>query len=458
MTAVSKVFDFIVVGGGSGGLGAARRAASYGAKVAIVENSRLGGTCVNKGCVPKKVMFYAGQISEYLHDAKEYGFDLNVSGFNWKRIKDSREAYIARLNKIYESNLEKDGVSWIHGKASFVGPNKIHVNGEEYSANHVLIATGSYPVQATFPGNELAIDSDGFFQLDDLPKKVAILGGGYIGVELAGIFAALGSDVTVVLRSTQVLSHFDQMIREVLMDEMKATGIKVLTQVHVDKLEKDSQGLLNLHMTNTVDKSQIKLDNLQTVLSAFGRNPNVEDLNLKLAGVEVNEKNHIEVDEYQNTTAKGTYALGDVCGKFELTPVAIAAGRCLSNRLFGGMSDSKLEYSNIPTVVFSHPPVGTVGLTEEEAKHQFGAQNIKIYSTKFTNMYHGVLTRKTKTAMKLVCLLPTEKIVGLHTIGIGSDEMLQGFAVAVKMGATKADFDNCVAIHPTGAEEFVTIR
>lgn len=450
-------YDLLVLGAGSGGIASARRAASYGAKTAIVECARLGGTCVNVGCVPKKVMYNAAAISEFLHDAPGYGFKFGEKHqFDWSVIKQNRDAYIKRLNGIYENNLKSSGVHIYHHRARFVSPHQVQVGDELLSANHIIIATGGYPMPANIPGGEYAIDSDGFFLLEKQPMNVAVLGAGYIAVEIAGILNALGSNVSLVVRTDQVLRQFDSMIRSSLLSELIASKIRLVTHSIAHSIEKTAAGTLTLTLDSTKENQpQQKLEGLDCVLFAIGRLPNV-DIGLDSAGVKLNSRGFIQVDEYQNTSAPNIYALGDVCGHYLLTPVAIAAGRKLANRLFNNEANSKLDYQNIPTVVFSHPPIGTVGLTEEEAVQKYGKENIKIYSTKFTNLYHAVTERKTSTSMKLVTLIPeNERIIGLHAIGIGSDEMLQGFAVAVKMRATKSDFDATVAIHPTDRKSVV---
>lgn len=442
-------FDFLVLGAGSGGIATARRAASYGVKTAVVESKRLGGTCVNVGCVPKKVMFNAATINEMFHDAKDYCYNISsLPTFDWQAFKQRRDAYVTRLNGIYKNNLENSGITIFNGTARFTAPNEVVLDdGTQITAEHILIATGGRPLIPTVPGAELGITSDGFFELEEQPKKVAVVGAGYIAVELAGILNALGSEVHLLIRHDEVLRTFDNMLRETLTKELVSAGIKLHTNIEVASLEKSEEA----EKVNIVPKGDAHdsedLKGYNSVIWAIGRSPNVEDLNLDKAGVAL-EHGFIKADEWQVTNQKNHYALGDVCGKWLLTPVAIAAGRRLADRLWGGKPDSKLDYNNIATVVFSHPPLGTVGLTEEEAEKKYGKENLKIYTARFTNMYHSVTQRKTPTAMKLVTVLPEEKIVGLHSIGLGSDEMLQGFAVAVKMGATKKDFDDTVAIHP----------
>ncbi|KAG0221381.1 Glutathione reductase [Actinomortierella wolfii] len=458
MPPTGKIYDYLVIGGGSGGLASARRAASYGAKVGLIEGSgRLGGTCVNVGCVPKKVMWYTASIAEAVRDARQYGFPEALAGtFDWNTLKHKRDAYIKRLNGIYERNLEKDQVEYISGMASFVNKNTVTLgNGEEIQAKKILIAVGGHPIIPNVPGAELGIDSDGFFDLEHQPKRVAVVGTGYIGIELAGIFHALGSKVSIFSRTTQILRSFDPIIKDTLRDEMTKVGIEIVPNSKVQALSKTEKGI-TVQYTSNGEAAQQEYD---TVLWAVGRQPNIKSLGLDKAGVTLNDKGHVVVNEYQETVSPEVYALGDVCGVAELTPVAIAAGRRLADRLFGPaeFKTRKLDYTNIPSVIFSHPTAGACGLTEEQAKKQYGAENINVYVSKFSGMYNAMLEHKEPSAFKLICAGPEEKVVGIHIVGKGSDEMLQGFAVAVKMGATKKDFDDTVAIHPTSAEELVTL-
>jgi len=448
---MSEQYDYIVVGGGSGGIASARRAAAHGARVLLVEANRMGGTCVNVGCVPKKVMWTTSTIAEKLTDAAGYGFDIGDVGFEWSRIKRARDAYIARLNSIYHKNLDNSGVDKIEGFARFESPHTITVKGNTYTAEHVLVATGGRPIVPPIPGAELGITSDGFFELEELPRKAVTVGAGYIAVELAGVLHSLGSDVTMVLRYDAFLRSFDATLRDTLMEVAESSGIGFQRRSRVTALEKTGAGI------------EVRLDNdeviagVDCVLWAIGRAPNTEELGLGHTGVDTDDQGFIPTDAYQNTNVDGIYAVGDVTGRTALTPVAIAAGRRLADRLFGGQPDAALDYENIPSVVFSHPPIGTVGLTEDEARERFGEEEIKVYSARFTNMYYAVLDHKLPTAVKLVTRGQEERIVGCHVIGEAADEMIQGFAVAVKMGARKADFDNTVAIHPTAAEELVTL-
>ncbi|NWH72354.1 GSHR protein, partial [Piaya cayana] len=463
----AAAYELLVLGGGSGGLAGARRAAELGARVALVEPHRFGGTCVNVGCVPKKVMWNTAVHAEFIHDHADYGFETPSVKFHWRTIKEKRDAYVRRLNEIYENNLKKDRVDIIRGYGRFTADPKptVEVNGKKYTAPHILIATGgrpSVPPDSKIPGASLGITSDGFFELEELPRRSVIVGAGYIAVEIAGILSTLGSKSSLLIRHDKVvLRNFDCMISSNCTQELENTGVDVWKHTQVKTVTKSQQGLLDVTVTSSVPGHKPVegvIRDVDCLLWAIGREPNTEQLCLDQVGVQVDAKGHVVVDEYQNTTRKGIYAVGDVCGRALLTPVAIAAGRKLAHRLFEAKEDSKLDYWDIPTVVFSHPPIGTVGLTEDEAVATYGRENVKIYSTSFTPMYYAVTKRKVKCVMKLVCACKEEKVVGLHMQGLGCDEMLQGFAVAIKMGATKADFDNTVAIHPTSAEELVTLR
>ena len=445
-------YDLIAIGGGSGGLAAAKRAATHGARAAVIEQGRLGGTCVNVGCVPKKVMWTAASIAATLRDAEDYGFGHQPSTLDWPRLKQQRDAYVQRLNTLHGDHLTRAGVDLITGHACFASAKTLTVGNHQYSADHIIIATGGKPYVPQLPGSELGITSDDFFDLEKRPDNVAIIGGGYIAVEIGGVLNALGSKVTLLVRGDHVLASFDQLIRETLQNQMTADGIRLHTRSNVAAITLAKQESLAV-----VCDPGPELQGFDTVIWAAGRIPNTATLNLKAAGVLCDASGFVPTDDRQNTNVPGIYAIGDASGRVALTPVAIAAGRRLADRLFGRQPDAKLDYANIPTVIFSHPPLGTVGLTEAQARKQYG-DDVKIYQTRFTPMQHAFTRHKTTTAMKLVCVGGDERIAGCHIAGHGADEMLQGFAVAVKMGATKADFDNTVAIHPTSAEELVTLR
>ncbi|NXW48181.1 GSHR protein, partial [Nyctiprogne leucopyga] len=463
--AAAAAYELLVLGGGSGGLAGARRAAELGARVALVEPLRFGGTCVNVGCVPKKVMWNAAVHAEFIHDHADYGFETPSVKFSWT-IKEKRDAYVRRLNEIYENNIKKAHIDIIRGYGKFTADPQptIEVEGKKYTAPHILIATGGRPAvppDSEIPGASLGITSDGFFDLEELPRRSVIVGAGYIAVEIAGILSTLGSKSSLLIRHDKVLRTFDSMISSNCTQELENSGVEVWKHTQVKTVTRSPRGLLDVTVTSSVPgckSTEGVIRDVDCLLWAVGRKPNTEDLCLEHVGVQVDAQGHVVVDKYQNTTRKGVYAVGDVCGRALLTPVAIAAARKLAHRLFEGKEESWLDYCDIPTVVFSHPPIGTVGLTEDEAVAVHGRENVKIYSTSFTPLYHAITQRKVKCVMKLVCAGKEEKVVGLHMQGLGCDEMLQGFAVAIKMGATKADLDNTVAIHPTSAEELVTLR
>ena len=451
---MSKHYDYIAIGGGSGGIASINRAASYGKKCAIIEAKHLGGTCVNVGCVPKKVMFYGAQIAEAInHYAPDYGFDVTLNKFDFAKLVESRQAYISRIHTSYNNVLAKNNVDVINGFAKFVNANTVEVNGEQITADHILIATGGRPSRPDIKGAEYGIDSDGVFALNALPKRVAVVGAGYIAVELAGVLNSLGAETHLFVRQNTPIRSFDPLIIDTLVEVLTQDGITLHSKAIPQEVIKNADGSLTLKLE---DGRETVVD---TLVWAIGREPATDKINLAVTGVATNERGFIKVDKYQNTNVKGIYAVGDIIeGGIELTPVAVAAGRRLSERLFNNKPTEHLDYNLVPTVVFSHPPIGTIGLTEPKAVEQYGAENVKVYKSSFTPMYSAVTQHRQPCRMKLVCVGKDEKIVGLHGIGFGVDEMIQGFAVAVKMGATKADFDNTVAIHPTGSEEFVTMR
>ncbi|WP_404393266.1 glutathione-disulfide reductase [Pseudoalteromonas phenolica] len=452
---MAQHFDYIAIGGGSGGIASANRAAMRGAKVALIEAKHMGGTCVNVGCVPKKVMWHGAQVAEAIKlYAPDYGFDVELKNFDWAKLVESREAYIGRIHKGYEGYLAKNGVTVINGFAKFVDNKTIEVNGEHYTADHISIAVGGRPSIPNIPGAEYGIDSNGFFELDEQPRRVAVIGAGYIAVELAGVLSSLGTETHLFVRKHAPLRNFDPLVVETLTEVMDKEGPTLHTNATPKALTKEADGSVTLHLengdTHTVDQ----------VIWAIGREPVTDLINLQATDVETTERGYIKTDEYQNTSVPGIYALGDIMeGGIELTPVAVKAGRMLAERLFNPeLPDAKMDYDLVPTVVFSHPPIGTIGLTEPQAIAQHGEENVKVYTSTFAAMYTAVTQHRQPCKMKLVCVGEDEKIVGLHGIGFAVDEMIQGFAVAMKMGATKADFDSVVAIHPTGSEEFVTMR
>ena len=448
-----REYDIIAIGGGSGGSATMNRAAMHGAKAAVIEGNIIGGTCVNVGCVPKKVMWYGAQVSETLKNyAADYGYTIGETSFDFKTLRKNREAYIERSRQAFSNNFNRNGIDYIEGYARFVDKNTVEVNGEHIRAKHIVIATGSYAFIPNVPGSELGGTSDDVFAWEELPESVSIIGAGYIAVELTGVLHALGVKTDLFVRKGGPLRGFDQGIVEVLVEEMKKNGQPLHTHKVPQKLEKLDNGDIQIHFEDGTTHTS------QKVIWAVGRKANVSQLNLEAAGVKLTERGFIQVDEYQNTTTPGIYALGDVSGEKELTPVAIKAGRTLAERLFNGKTDAKMDYELIPTVVFSHPAIGSIGLTQEQAEAKYGAENIKVYQSTFAGMYSAITVHRQMTKLKLITLGEEEKVIGLHGIGGGIDEMIQGFAVAIKMGATKADFDATVAIHPTASEEFVTMR
>jgi len=444
-------FELIAIGGGSGGLAVAEKAAMLGRKVAIIDPNPLGGTCVNNGCVPKKVMWYAASLARDIDAARDFGIPATRTKTNWRTLVSGRDRYTGNINNYWSDYIGKSGITHIRGRATFVDAGKVAVDGQHYTSDHIVLATGSQPVVPSLPGAQLGITSDGFFALQEQPKRVAIVGGGYIGVELSGLLNALGSDVTLVALENRLLENFDPMISDVLEQEMLRQGISVQTGFQVAALTGSAGDISVMSASGTV------LAGFDTVIWAVGRRPHTAGLNPGAAGIEVLPNGIVPVDAFENTRVPGIYAIGDITGKMPLTPVAVAAGRKLAERLFNNRADSRVDYDNIPSVVFSHPPVATVGLSEDKALQRFG-RDVSVYKSEFTPMRHALSTQGSCTAMKLVCAGADEKIVGIHIIGENADEMLQGFAVAVKMGATKADFDNTIAIHPTSAEELVTMK
>jgi len=472
----SKVYDVVVIGGGSGGSAFCKRAAGYGAKVAIVdrgvryvngvrEGAGAGGTCVNVGCVPKKLMFNAAAVREGLSKesgvAAGYGYEVPEGvKFDWAGLKGRRDAYVAKLSDGYVSGWKKAGVDVYGGFARFgaVQGEKtkvIEVGEEVLEASRVVVAVGGKPSELDVPGSELAISSDGFFDLEEQPRKVAVVGAGYIAVEMAGILHALGTETHLFFRGDTVLRRgFDPFVVDQLMKAMERHGPVLHSNSTPAAIRRDGERLKSLELADGSTHS-----GFDVVLVATGRKPLAAGINLP-PGVALDAKGYVVVDEFENTTLKNVYAIGDATTSgYELTPVAIAAGRRLADRLYGGEPRARIDYHDIATVVFSHPPIGTVGLTEPQAVDTFGRDNVKVKQSAFGSMLYAFNDpdRKVQTGLKLVLVGPEEKVVGLHCIGPFSDEMLQGFAVAVRMGATRRDFEASVAIHPTIAEEFVTM-
>ena len=445
-------YDLITIGAGSGGLSVAERAAAYGRRCVIIEAGPLGGTCVNVGCVPKKIMWFAAHHAHALADAAGFGFDVHVGGHDWAALKRARDGYVGRIVEWYGGWLADQHIELIRGRAHCIDAHTVEVEGRRLSAEHLVIATGGLPKQPDIPGASFGIDSNGFFALEARPARTVVVGAGYIAVELAGVLRALGTDTTLLLRKDTVLREFDPMLGETLMSALAADGVRILTRTEPQRIERRAGGSLH------IERSHGDPIDTDCLLWAIGRAPATAGLNLEAAGVALAEDGTIPVDDYQNTAVPGVYALGDVTGRAALTPVAIAAGRRLADRLFGGQPDRHLDYGLIPSVVFTHPPLGTVGLTEPEARSRYGDEAVRVYTSRFTPMARAFSPERRETAMKLVCTGQEQRVVGVHVIGDGADEMLQGFAVAVRMGATKRDFDDTVAIHPSSAEELVTMR
>jgi len=448
---MTQSWDLIVIGGGSGGLACAQRAARHGARVAVAERGPLGGTCVNVGCVPKKIMYHAADVAHALVDAADYGFTIANTGHDWAALKSRRDAYVERLRGIYLENLEKSGAQLVRARARIAAPGRVVIGDAEHEARHIVVATGGRPLVPDVPGAGDGLTSDGFFALESLPARVAIVGSGYVAAELSGVFAALGSRVTLAIRYDHVLRSFDRMLSTRLMAAMQADGIEIMPYALPTAIESAADGR-RIRLA-----ASVALGPFDAVIWAVGRIPNTEGLGLREAGVTIGEDGEVATDLRQDTNVEGIHAIGDVTGRMELTPVAIAAGRRLADRLFGGEPERHLDYRMVPTVVFSHPPIATVGLSEEDAREAFG-EGVEIFRHDFMPLYHGITQRRRRAEVKLVCTGRERRIVGLHAIGMGADELLQGFAVALRLGATKRDFDDTVAIHPTSAEEIVTLR
>ena len=444
----NRDFDLFVIGAGSGGVRAARMAASFGARVAVAEDRYMGGTCVNVGCVPKKLYVYASEFSHSFEDAREFGWDSSVPGFEWSTLRDNKKQEISRLNAIYNNLLRGVNAEIVVGRASIVDAHTVEVNGEHYSADKILIATGGWPRRDDAPGAEHGVTSNEIFDLETFPQRIVVAGGGYIAVEFAGIFNGLGAQVTQLYRGPLFLRGFDLDIREHAADELRKSGIDLRFEVVIDSIEKTASGLL----CKLSDGSELEADQ---VLYAIGREPHLEGLGLENVNVELNDNGTIKVDEEFCTSEPSIYALGDVIGGMELTPVALAEGMSFARKQYGPQH-REVEYDFIASAVFCQPNIGTVGFTEEQAREEFG--NITLYKSTFKPMKHTISGRDEKTFMKLIVDDASDRVVGVHMMGPDAGEIVQGMAIALKAGATKATFDATIGIHPTAAEEFVTMR
>jgi glutathione reductase (NADPH) len=443
-------YDLFVIGAGSGGVRAARLAAMTGAKVAVAEEHRVGGTCVIRGCVPKKFMVYASEFSSHFKTAQGFGWTIDGASFDWKTFITAKDIEIARLSGIYVTNLQKAGADLVHARAVLRDAHTVEILGKDQtvSADKILIATGGRPVKPDVPGAEHAITSEEAFHLESLPKSILIVGGGYIAVEFAGIFAGLGSEVTLLYRGPNILRGFDEDVRVHLAAEMERRGIKIVLACEHTKIEKTDAGLVS-HFSNGIEVTT------EQVMFATGRVPYVKDLGLETAGVELTEGGAIKVDEFSKTTADNIWAVGDVTDRINLTPVAIREGAAFADTVFRNTPTS-FDHEHVATAVFSQPPIGTVGLTEAEARHQYG--KVDIYRAIFRPMKMTFYGGEERCLMKLVVAADSQQVVGVHMVGPDAPEIIQMAAIAVKMGITKAQWDATCAVHPTAAEEFVTMR
>jgi glutathione reductase (NADPH) len=447
-------FDLFTIGAGSGGVRASRMAASMGARVAVAEESRVGGTCVLRGCVPKKLMVMASHFAEDFADAAGFGWSVGPTSIDWPAFIATKDKELDRLNGIYIRLLRDAGVTLVEGRAVVIDDNTVEVAGRRYTANRILIATGGWPSLPQIPGIELAMTSNEILELPQLPKRLAIVGGGYIAVEFAGIFAALGVAVSLVVRGDTLLRGFDQDLRASLAEEMTKKGVTILRETKVGSIERCPEGDLSLQIGGALETEAEDL-RVDAVLYATGRKPNTKGLGLPEIGVRLDETGAIVVDQFSRSSVESIYAVGDCTDRVNLTPVAIAEARCVVETLFNH-NPTVLDYTGIPSAVFSQPPIGTVGLTEAEARKRYG--EIDVYISRFRPMRHTLSGRDERTMMKLVVKRDDQKVVGCHMIGADSPEIVQGLAVALKCGATKAQFDATIGIHPTAAEEFVTMR
>jgi glutathione reductase (NADPH) len=441
-------FDMFTLGAGSGGVASSRRAGAYGARVAICEESRVGGTCVIRGCVPKKLLVYGAQFADAFADSVGFGWEPHAPGFDWGRLVAAKDAEVDRLNLIYKKLLADSGVALFEGHGRLVDPHTVEVAGKRFTAETILIATGAHPVVPDVPGVEHAITSNEALDLPTLPRRIIIVGGGYIAVEFAGIFQGLGAEVTEIIRGGDLLNGFDDDVRVALALEMRARGVTIHARTNVARIEKGRGGVT----VTTTTGEEISADH---IMYATGRLPNTRDLGLAEIGVRLGDNGAIAVDEHSRTSVPNIYAVGDVTDRLNLTPVAIAEGRALAETLFND-NPMIVDHETVPTAVFSQPPIGTVGLTEEAARRRHGA--IDIYRTRFKPMKNILAGRDERTLMKLIVDRASDRVLGCHMVGADAPEIVQGLAVALKCGATKQQFDRTIGIHPSAAEEFVTMR
>lgn len=444
----SHDYDFFVLGAGSGGVRAARIAGQYGAKVAVAEERYLGGTCVNVGCIPKKLLVYAAHFHEEFRNSAGFGWSLGERAVDWNQLLSNKDREIERLNGVYDRLLRNANVEILRGSARLVDPNTVEVDGRTFSARHILVATGGWPTRPEIPGIELGITSNEAFYLETLPKRVVIVGGGYIGVEFAGIFHGLGAHVELLYRGEQILRGFDEDVRRTLAEEMTKRGIVIRVNTDVTRIDMVDGGL-----AATLDDGGVL--EADQVLYATGRRPKTSGIGLEECGVALDESGAVVVDPYSRSTVPSIYAVGDCTNRLNLTPMAIAEGQAVAETLFND-NPTTPDHSNVPTAVFSQPAIGTVGLTEAEARTQFGA--VDVYVSEFRPLKHTLTGSDEKTMMKLLVDPASDRVLGCHMVGPEAGEIIQGFAVALKCGATKKQFDSTVGIHPTAAEEFVTMR
>lgn len=442
-------YDLVVIGGGSGGVRAARIAAGHGAKVAICEEFRYGGTCVIRGCVPKKMMVYAAHYHEDFNDSHHYGWNTTVDSFDWSRLISNKDTEIDRLNGIYEKLLANAGVEILHGTASLIDANTVKLGDRELSADKILIATGGSPFMPTIPGIEHAISSNEVFHLERQPKSAMVVGGGYIAVEFAGIFNGIGTKTSLVYRGEQILRGFDSDIQNHLSGEIVKKGIDLKLNTNVVSIELDEHGRKKVSLT---DGTSMTVD---CILFATGRAPNTDALNLENAGVELGKKGEVKVDKYSRTNIENIFAVGDVTDRIALTPVATMEGHAFADTFFGN-NERFADHTNVPSAVFSQPPVGSIGLSEEQAREQY--TKVDTYTSEFRILKHTITDNTERTMMKLIVDAQTDVVIGAHMVGPDAAEIMQGIAIAVKCGAKKSDFDATVGIHPSTAEEFCTMR